>query len=546
MSLNLLGRADDSAMKLRRRHLLQRLGSDVALLAKAAAAVVVTGMLLAWLVAVPPEAGIFPDGEDSPHSFKVASREDIPKLLDTIRFLSAAHRGAAGLEDPADPPDPDPGRPVFAGFAIDSLDLPDAEVNLLTDYLAAFRDGRPPRGMTARFLPRATRFPPSADKALAAAVAGDVLRHAGEYEAALQSYDDGAAMDNACAVYCRRRALELCTDKVWKDQLRSRYQRPGWAESLADESPFAETDRIIVAAGDWRGLLRHAWSHFRRGLARPLWIAVTLVMAAVWLVTIGLVCGIRRAGWLLCFLALVTGALGVVPVLMMVVLQNRLSSLQENGTALNDLIFYVSGVGLREELGKLMAFLPLLPFLRGATPGTCFAVASCCGLGFAVAENLSYLSASMGLATLPRFLTANFLHLALTGLCGGYLCLALRWSRSFFHQFSTVLLGSVLAHGIYDWSISGASGPEGSAIHFFCFLAIAWHYFQSLHRFSDRSASEVQPEAIWVMGVAFLSAALMIVTARQSGFASAMDAVIPTAGSLFATAALMIWKIRHS
>jgi hypothetical protein len=339
-------------MKLRRRHLLQRLGSDVALLAKAAAAVVVTGMLLAWLVAVPPEAGIFPDGEDSPHSFKVASREDIPKLLDTIRFLSGAHRGTAGLEDPADPPDPDPGRPVFAGLAIDSLDLPDAEVNLLTDYLAAFRDGRPPRGMTARFLPRATRFPPSADKALAAAVAGDVLRHAGEYEAALQSYDDGAAMDNACAVYCRRRALELCTDKVWKDQLRSRYQRPGWAESLADESPFAETDRIIVAAGDWRGLLRHAWSHFRRGLARPLWIALTLVMAAVWLVTIGLVCGIRRAGWLLCCFALITGALGVVPVLMMVVLQNRLASLQENGTALNDLIFYTSGSACARNSGN--------------------------------------------------------------------------------------------------------------------------------------------------------------------------------------------------
>jgi RsiW-degrading membrane proteinase PrsW (M82 family) len=533
-------------MKLRRRHLLQRLGSDVALLAKAAAAVVVIGMLLAWLVAVPPQAGLFPDSGDPGHAFKMTSREDIPKLLDSIRFLSSAHREAEGSEDPVELQRPDPGRPALAGFAVDSPGLADAEVNLLTDYLKAFRQGRPPREMTAMFLARATRIPPSADQALAAAVAGDVLRHAGEYEAALQRYDEGAAMEGACAVYCRRRALELCADKGWKDRLRSRYQRPAWPEALAQESPFAETDRIIVAAGDWRGLLRHAWSHFCRGLARPQWLVLTLVMAAVWLVTIGLVCGIRRADWLLCWLALVTGALGVVPVLVMAVLQNRLSSLQENGTALNDLIFYVSGVGLREELGKLIAFLPLLLFLRRATPGTCFAVASCCGLGFAVAENLSYLSASMGLAALPRFLTANFLHLALTGLCGGYLCLAIRWSRSFFHQFSTVLLGSVLAHGIYDWSISGASGPEGSAIHFFCFLAIAWHYFQTLHRFSDRSASDAQPEAIWVMGVAFLSAALMIVTARQSGFASAMDAVIPTAGSLFATAALMIWKIRHS
>jgi len=533
-------------MKLRRRHLLQRLGSEAALLAKAAAAVVAAGMLLAWLVAAPPDAGVFPDGGDPSHSFTVASREDVPGLLDRIRLLSAAQRESTGQETSGDSPGLHPSSPSLAGFALDSPDLPDAERNLLADYAEAFRRGRPSRELTARFLQQGTRFPPAADHALAAAVAGDVLRHAGEYETALQCYDDGATMENACASYCRRRALELCADKDWRDQLRSRYQRPGWRDSLADESSLAETDRIIVAAGDWRGLLRHAWSHFHRALAQPQWLALTLVMAAVWLVTVGLVCGIRRVAWPLCFLAVVTGALGVVPVLMMVVLQNRLSGLHENGTALNDLIFYVSGVGLREELGKLIAFLPLLPFLRRATPGTCFAVASCCGLGFAVAENLSYLSASMGLAALPRFLTANFVHLALTGLCGGYLCLAIRWSRSFFHQFSTIFIGSVLAHGIYDWSISTASGPEGSAIHFFGFLAIAWHYFQTLHRFSDRSASDVQPEAIWVIGVAVLSAALMIVTARQSGFASAMDAVIPTAGSLFATAALMIWKIRHS
>jgi RsiW-degrading membrane proteinase PrsW (M82 family) len=532
-------------MKLRRRLLLQRLGSDPGLLAKAAAAVVVAGMLVAWLVALPQGSTAGVDGGFAP-AFRDTPRDDLPGLLDRIRFVSAAYRDAAGSDGASALPETGSGTPDFAGLAGDFPELQEAEAALLTDYLGAFREARPPRALTARFLGTESGETAVSDRALAAAVAGDVLRHAGEYEAALRRYDNGAVGEGSCVVYCRRRALELCADKGWKDRLRERYRRPGWPASLVGQSSLIETDRILVAAGDWVGLLRHAWQHVRSGWNHRGWLALTLLMAAVWLITIGLVCGVRRRGWALCLLALAVGALGIVPVLMMVILQSRLSSLQENGNALNDLVFYVSGVGLREELGKLMVFLPLLPLLRRAPAGTCFAAASCCGLGFAVAENLSYLSASMGLAALPRFLTANFVHLALTGLCGGYLCLATRWSRSFFHQFSTVLLGSVLAHGIYDWALGGSSGSEGSAIQFFCFLGIAWTYFQNLHRFSERSPADIQPEAVWVMGVALLSAAVMIITSSRFGFATAIDAVVPAAGSLFATGALMIWKIRHS
>ena len=55
---------------------------------------------------------------------------------------------------------------------------------------------------------------------------------------------------------------------------------------------------------------------------------------------------------------------------------------------------------------------------RSTDTGTALIVASVVGLGFAVGENVDYYQMNQGHSVFGRFVTANFLHLTLTGLVG--------------------------------------------------------------------------------------------------------------------------------
>jgi RsiW-degrading membrane proteinase PrsW (M82 family) len=526
---------------------LHALSRQPAFLAKLTAAILGTGVLLTWLVA---PSDPFADNAARFRSMYAAdSRDAVPALLERIRDAATAHSEVPSEEEVVDdsPPAVPPASPD-APATEDPSDLTvpgltPEENALLNQYAEAFQRPKPPRALVEQCL--ASVSAPEDAGSLHLAMAADILRQAGEDKPALAGYDRGAAATDTIGQYCRRRAMELCAARQWLDALTTRYTTQGWAPSVIDAPEAEEADAVILAARDWPGLFRHSWNHVAAGSRQTLWLLLTGTMATVWFLTIVMLCGIPRRRWWLCGLALVLGIFSVVPVLMLVMAQHRLSPLHLNGTPFNDLVYYVSGVGLREELAKLLVLLPLLPLLRNATPAMYFAAASCIGLGFAVEENLNYMAASMGTASLPRFITANFLHIALTGLSGGFLGLAIRWPRSFFHEFAIVFIGAILAHGLYDWGLSPGSGSEGGTIQWFTFLGVAWFYFQNLRRFGDRLPAVIAPQAVWITGVSLIAVLTMVTVGSQFGFRLAMASAVLPAIALFTTAALIIWQIRH-
>ena len=71
--------------------------------------------------------------------------------------------------------------------------------------------------------------------------------------------------------------------------------------------------------------------------------------------------------------------------------QEAATGLSENGEFLHDLVFYVTGVGLREETAKLALFALFIPWLlRHRTPGKALLTGAFVGLGFALEENQSW------------------------------------------------------------------------------------------------------------------------------------------------------------
>ena len=503
---------------------LHRLSREPAFLAKLAAALLGLGILLTWLTAVPgPVANDPADGPPSLAADPDASpREQALAFLDLLRHLTAGEYDVMSGH-----------RPELMKLA----GLGDADSALLAACFAAMMgDGSPDPLRKALAAPEADAF--------TAALAGDGLRVAGTDEEALAAYDKGTGTDDPAGRYCRRRSMELCAARSLTEALRERLARPGWREALVEAATSSEADATLIAAGDWPGLLAHSWAHVRRGLGRHPWPLVAAVAAIVWFVTLMGLFGVPPPHRWTCLLAVLLGALSVVPTLAMVMWQKNVLPVAREDGWLQNLIYCVSGVGLREELAKLLLFLPLLPLLRKASPGSLFAAASCVGLGFAAEENINYLGGSLGSASLARFCTANLLHIALTGMAGGFLGLAIRYPRSFFNEFSVTLVGVIVAHGVYDWGLTAAFA-DGDAIAWFTFLGVILAFFKARARFADRRPRVISLPAVWITGTALVGVTTMLAIGRVAGFGAAVDAVAIPMAALFSTAALIVWQLRH-
>jgi RsiW-degrading membrane proteinase PrsW (M82 family) len=145
----------------------------------------------------------------------------------------------------------------------------------------------------------------------------------------------------------------------------------------------------------------------------------------------------------------------VFPTVLLIAVEEAKLRLVETGDPARDVLFFVFGVGLREEASKLLLFLPLLPILRRY--GDKLDVLVCgamVGLGFAAEENLNYLASANLHTGLGRFLTANFFHMAMTGTLASALDDFVSDREKHAAAFTRTSLFVVGVHGAYDFLLS--------------------------------------------------------------------------------------------
>ena len=238
---------------------------------------------------------------------------------------------------------------------------------------------------------------------------------------------------------------------------------------LAD--PWIEL-RSAVRRRDFPGIV-HA---FPRCLRPPLSLGST-ILAVIAALAWGTFCArlggtsVRpRVRFPIYLLAFVLGVASVSVTLVFVVLEEVFLKMNETQDPLRDLLFFTFGVGLREEVSKLLFFAPLLPLLRSryvnASRLDVLICGALVGLGFAAEENLGYLHQGDLSTAMARFLTANFFHMSMTAILAGALDRATLSARaramsgwgerseegSF--DFSRALLTVAAMHGIYDFCLS--------------------------------------------------------------------------------------------
>ncbi len=415
---------------------------------------------------------------------------------------------------------------VMTDDALDELldkTLP-ADVSLVTRYWRAVDKGAVPSGLHDAVMEGATKEPPL--PWYNHALAREAMRQHDFDEAAKRFEREGLAfperhddLDHALVLWMQADAWE---------HVRERMQD---ARVWSNIEPITKY-QFAVHERDWRGAakwLAYGW--------RPRFTTPSLIMTAVAALAWGFFCArlgklgekpLRRSFFYL--LAFVLGVLSVVPTVCLIAVEEAQLRLVATGDATRDILFYVFGVGLREEASKLLLFTPLLFIVRKW--GDKLDVLVCgamVGLGFAAEENLGYLAGGDLHTGLGRFLTANFLHMAMTAILATALDDFVSDREKHAADFSRTTVMVVVMHGGYDFLLSHeefGGSYFAMAVFFFLvkmFLAAVDH----ARRKADRGITITQAFVI----------ALAVVTGTSAVYAVA--AVGPAHGAMVMTEGLL-------
>lgn len=302
-----------------------------------------------------------------------------------------------------------------------------------------------------------------------------------------------------------------------------------------DDSDWKQLE-ALAANGQWWevwwGVPREIFSDF----SYPGAVALAVFAGCCWLIFLWQALRVEPPwDWRLAFtlLAVALGILSIWPTGFLILYQEQGWGLREESELVPGLRFFILGVGLREELAKFICFLPLMPLLlRKRDEMLALITAAGVGLGFAIEENIGYLTGSRGTDTLGRFLTANPLHIALTGLIGLNAYRAFRDPKNWGPQALAMFGLMVFAHGLYDAAISLPALSDISFASSIIFAFVLYQFFHELRALRPKGHDTISLSATFLCGVSLLAAATFIYISSIVGAQTAADTLMTDVVSL--------------
>jgi len=347
----------------------------------------------------------------------------------------------------------------------------------------------------------------------------------------------------AIQYYERELAVRPNAETVRQRILATHYQKQDFT-SLAKLAKDPGYEKILTPAisleiamhkRDWASLWQPLLTMQKENFTHRTPVILSCVAGAVWLLLawqMGQPKGLFSFIIWASLLAIPLGAASTLPVLFLDVYQSEAWGLKHTGLFFQDCLFFVAGVGVREELCKLLFFLPFVPFLLARKNRLeMIIIAGCVGLGFAVEENLSYFRRGDPSSAFGRFLTANFFHFAATGIIGLALCDTMRDFRGKWWKFPATFVVVAAVHGFYDAFIS-VSSYLFLALGLSCFILLSLVFFREVARERGAATDQIFPAATLILGLAALIATILVCASREYGFSFALDALWSGALSL--------------
>ena len=411
----------------------------------------------------------------------------------------------------------------LATAALAAAELPEDRVSLYRSFIGSIWTLGSQRVSAQEMLEEIAAKQPTVPRA--SELLGCMWEQMANSEKALNFYVREGALPDASPA--RQKALQLCVASRQANKLRELLQLPPYAETLATMDIHERTSATILV-GNYAELLRlHLQSMLQYATDNPPETLLTLLCGVIWFFMLHQLGGISvRRSWR-GLLGLGLGCLSPSITLLIISLTRHSGGLEQNGEFGNDLLFYVAGVGLREEVSKLLLFAPMLWFLRGKSEAEILVVAGCVGLGFAIEENIGYFKA-MGLERTPlgRVVSANFLHVAMTSLAGLALARWVRFPKSCWETGLATILTMIVIHGFYDFAIDDPVPHPAYSLNQFpmiILLGLAHYFLSHLKHVRDARGNVIAPLFAFLTGLSVLCALTLIGATMNSGFRMAIE-----------------------
>ena len=451
-----------------------------------------------------------------------------PVTVPTVVAFLAQHRMAVAMAAFHEPPPDAPPRPSTKRPKVDvGKPIPEADVE------AFFARGDLPREVTLVYTLHARGDDPATLKA---------VRDAADQRPPLPWMNHALAEHAArndrpleAATYYEREAAAFgrADDLAYALALRDAAgDRDGVIARLADPTlgPLAPPSlqlRIAIERRDWARALR--WvprASFPPPHAGPLALAAIAALGwGAFCVRLGQLRRAPAARGALYLAAFALGCLSIAPTMFLIEWQEVVLRLTPNGNPVRDLAFYVLGVGFREELSKVLLFLPLLPILlRREQQIEVVACGALVGLGFAAVENLQYFSHGDLTAAIGRYLTANFLHMSMTALTTNAVYHLLRKPDGF-HAFTVTFLTVVTLHGVYDFFLASRVLGDLSYFAMTVFVFLARDFVVAMHDARLRAGRSQPLLPAFAIGTTVVSGATFVYASVVVGPVAAADAM---------------------
>lgn len=323
----------------------------------------------------------------------------------------------------------------------------------------------------------------------------------------------------------RETALRLALNLKDADALRTMHEQ-GW---LATTPPILEHEAGVIL-GDlgmqWTGLFKHRMESLPFSA-----LMMTIIAAGLWYVLLVQHAPKMPWRWSWPVAPIVAGIASIWPTVSMIAWQeDTLGINEELVTFPYDLWHLIIGVGFREEICKLALAALFMPWLlHRRSPSLALMTGAFVGLGFALEENVDYYQDYGSGVALTRFLSANFMHVACTGLTTQALYEMLRSRFGHAQHFIITFATVVTAHAVYDYNAPAITGLSGY-LPMLVLAMLAWQFWDVVEDQHPHSRQTIAPAAIFLIGSAMVIAISLILTAVrdsdwQSVLAAAMNCV---------------------
>ena len=478
---------------------------------------------------------------------------DRAALLRALREeVQAARRFGADTEDthgnaPELPPDPAPqGHPAPSPFptAIShGLLLADSALTPVEQQgILAWLQALITQETTPELISWLAAIPMPDAPDLPGTMAADLKRITQDYEGALADYEAIGAQPQA--MEARRRAVDLALTREWDAVTTRLLSQPAYYQAVHSNPDSALSREAARGQMDVRVITGTVLRSFTGLLQRTDYLLLSLLSGLIWFISLHKASRLPPQQWWISLAGVPLGMFSTVITLVLGELQEAQHGLTWSGSAGQDLLYFVASVGLREEISKLVCVLPLLLLLRNGTPAQALMAASCVGIGFAVKENILFYASHGEVGLIGRFVTANFMHLAMTGLTGHALFRFLRYPKNYGTAFLATFTGMVLLHGFYDFSLGGYDNPfskEVSQLYPFIVAGLAFYYFQTVRQDQDDAPQALSAHAVFLLGTAFATGVLLNYLVWQQGWGPALQSIIPA----ILSSVLIGWLFSH-